>query len=111
MIARIYIWILLGTLLPYLWCFCHELRRYCLARRLLLWLPASVVIGYSGYLALQPNFVPDRPVLVDVWFVVMALFSVPVFVYALFSFVGWCVMKALKGRRNWGRRRVLYPAY
>ena len=103
MIARIYIWILLGTLLPYLWCFCHELRRCCLARRLLLWLPASVVIGYSGYLALQPNFVPDRPVLVDVWFVVMALFAVPVFVYALFSFVGWCVMKALKGRRNWGR--------
>ena len=103
MIARIYIWILLGTLLPYLWCFCHELRRYCLARRLLLWLPASVVIGYSGYLALQPNFVPDRPVLVDVWFVVMALFAVPVFVYALFSFVGWCVMKALKGRCNWGR--------
>ena len=103
MIARIYIWILLGTLLPYLWCFCHELRRYCVARRLLLWLPASVVIGYSGYLALQPNFVPDRPVLVDVWFVVMALFAVPVFVYALFSFVGWCVMKALKGRRNWGR--------
>lgn len=103
MIARIYIWILLGTLLPYLWCFCHELRRSRLARRLLLWLPASVVIGYSGYLALQPNFVPDRPVLVDVWFVVMALFAVPVFVYALFSFVGWCVMKALKGRRNWGR--------
>lgn len=33
----------------------------------------------------------------------MALFAVPVFVYALFSFVGWCVMKALKGRRNWGR--------
>ena len=103
MIARIYIWILLGTLLPYLWCFCHELRSCRLARRLLLWLPASVVIGYSGYLALQPNFVPDRPVLVDVWFVVMALFAVPVFVYALFSFVGWCVMKALKGRRNWGR--------
>ena len=49
MIARIYIWILLGTLLPYLWCFCHELRRSRLARRLLLWLPASVVIGYSGY--------------------------------------------------------------
>ena len=86
MIARIYIWILLGTLLPYLWCFCHELRRCRLSRRLLLWLPASVVIGYSGYLALQPNFVPDRPVLVDVWFVVMALFAVPVFVYALFSF-------------------------
>ena len=64
----------------------------------MLWLPASVVIGYSGYLALQPNFVPDRPVLVDVWFVVMALFAVPVFVYALFSFVGWCVMKALKGQ-------------
>ena len=86
MIARIYIWILLGTLLPYLWCFCHELRRSRLVRRLLLWLPASVVIGYSGYLALQPNFVPDRPVLVDVWFVVMALFAVPVFVYALLSF-------------------------
>ena len=46
---------------------------------------------------------PDRPVLVAVWFVVMALFAVPVFVYALLSFVGWCVMKVLKGRRNWGR--------
>ena len=95
MIARIYIWILLGTLLPYLWCFCHELRSSRLARRLLLWLPASVVIGYSGYLALQPNFVPDRPVLVDVWFVVMALFSVPVFVYALFSFAAGCPLNGL----------------
>ncbi len=103
MIARIYIWILLGTILPYLWCFCHDFCSRGLARRLLCWLPACVVIGYSGYLALQPDFVPAHPVLVDVWFVVMALFAVPVFVYALFSFLGWCVMKWCKGCRNWGK--------
>lgn len=103
MITRIYIWILLGTILPYLWCFCHELRHRPLVWRLLHWIPALIVIGYSSYLAMLPNFVPDHSFLVDIWFVIMAFFAVPVFVYAFFSFGGWCIMKSVNGRHNWGK--------
>ena len=77
MITRIYIWILLGTILPYLWCFCHELRHRPLVWRLLHWIPALIVIGYSSYLAMLPNFVPDHSFLVDIWFVIMAFLLYP----------------------------------
>lgn len=103
MIARIIIFIILGTLLPYLWCDWYLLRRRSLRRRILHWVPALVVIVYSVYLALLPNFVPDNPVLIDIWFVLMALFAVPIFVFSFCSFLGWCIMRLRKGHRNWGK--------
>lgn len=68
-----------------------------------MWLPAVITIGYSAYLASLPGFVPDNPLLVDLWFVVMALFAVPQFVYAFFSFLGWCCQRHWHTRRNLGR--------
>ena len=103
MIARIIIFIVLGTLLPYWWCDWYLWRRRSSRRRILHWVPAWVVIAYSSYLALLPNFVPDNPILVDVWFVLMALFAVPIFVFSLCSFLGWCIMRVRKGKRNWGK--------
>ena len=74
------------------------------------------VIGYSGFLALERNFLPGNPVLIDIWFGVMAIFAVPQFVFAFCSFIGWlcmCIAKSGKlGRfgfrpgnqgRNWGK--------
>lgn len=102
MINRIIIPILLGTILPYLWIdlhVCHGLKGW---KRVLLWLPAILEIAYSAYMALQPGFVPDNPVFVDVWFAVMALCAVPQFVFAFFSAVGWCCERYLHARRNYG---------
>lgn len=105
MIARIIVLILIGTVLPYLWMYrryvCpHTSRRWF---RVCFWLPAVVVIGYSLFLSLQRNFIPDNPLLEDIWFVLMALFAVPQFVFAFCSAVGYGVMRLLHGRRNWGK--------
>lgn len=103
MVNRIFLPIVLGTLLPYVWIFWHECRKWQVKWRLLLWLPAVITIGYSAYLASLSGFVPDNPLLVDLWFVVMALFAVPQFVYAFFSFLGWCCQRHWHTRRNLGR--------
>ena len=103
MVARILVPVIILTILPYWWIgkqylflnrrkgslgksFCHLSRRWL---RLLWWLPAMIVIGYSGFLALERNFLPDNPVLIDIWFGVMAMFAVPQFVFAFCSFIAW----------------------
>ena len=75
MIARILIPVVVFTLLPYLWIY----KRYgklwlkSLWQRVLFWLPAFVVIAYSAYITMLPNFLPRNPVLIDIWFVIMAV--------------------------------------
>ena len=105
MIARILILVVVFTLLPYLWIY----KRYgklwlkSLWQRVLFWLPAFVVIAYSAYITMLPNFLPRNPVLIDIWFVIMAVCAVPQFVFSLFSVFGWCCMRLLHGHRNWGK--------
>lgn len=105
MIARILIPVVVFTLLPYLWIY----KRYgklwlkSLWQRVLFWLPAFVVIAYSAYITMLPNFLPRNPVLIDIWFVIMAVCAVPQFVFSLFSVFGWCCMRLLHGHRNWGK--------
>lgn len=103
MIARIIIPIIVFTLLSYLWVDKHYHHKYSPLRRILFWLRAAIVIGYSSYLAILPNFVPDNPVLVDVWFVIMACCAVPTFVYAFCSFIGWLIMRLFHKHQNYGR--------
>ena len=103
MINRIIIPIILGTLLPYLWIDLHEWKGKSRQKRLLLWIPAVLVIGYSAYLAMLPGFVPKNPVLVDVWFGMMAICAVPEFVFAFCSLVGWLCRRYLHARKNYGR--------
>ncbi len=94
--------IVLFTVLPYLWIdrrFLHVRKGW---KKVLYSLPMALVIGYSAYLMLLPNFLPDNPILVDVWFGLMALFAVPQFVFALCSVIGWLCMKGVKGTKNWG---------
>lgn len=105
MIARILIPVVVFTLLPYLWIYKRygKLRLKSLWQRVLFWLPAFVVIAYSAYITIQPNFLPRNPVLIDIWFVMMAVCAVPQFVFSLFSVFGWCCMRLLHGHRNWGK--------
>lgn len=105
MIARILIPVVVFTLLPYLWIYKRygKLRLKSLWQRVLFWLPAFVVIAYSAYITMLPNFLPRNPVLIDIWFVIMAVCAVPQFVFSLFCVFGWCCMRLLHGHRNWGK--------
>lgn len=103
MIARILIPIVLFTVLPYLWIdrqYLHVPKGW---KKILYWGPAFLVIVYSTYLMMLPNFLPDNPVLMDVWFGMMAVFAVPQFVYSVCTSVGWLCRRVLKGKKNWGK--------
>lgn len=103
MVARILIPIVLFTVLPYLWIdrqYLHVPKGW---KKILYWVPAALVIGYSFYLMMLPNFLPENPLLLDLWFVTLALFAVPQFFYAVCSSVGWLCRRMLKGKRNWGK--------
>lgn len=102
MIARIIIPIILGTVLSYLWIDKYYFRFRIYWKRILFWLPAILVIVYSCYLSLQRNFIPDNPVLEDVWFVMMALFAIPQFVFAFCSVIGRMMMRLSHRKFNWG---------
>ena len=104
MISRIIVPIIVGTVLPYLWIDLHECRGLKGWKRVGCWIPAVVVIGYSVYMAMLPGFVPDNPLLVDLWFGMMAVGAVPEFVFALCSFVGWCCKRWFHTSRNHGRK-------
>ena len=94
MIARIIIPLLLFSLLA-----CLRIDRRCLrgrsSRRLFLWGPAVAFCGYSVYLALQPDFLPANPLLLDVWFALLTLLAVPLWVFALFCGLRKTVAAAL----------------
>ena len=104
MISRIIVPIIVGTVLPYLWIDLHGCRGLKGWTRMGCWMPAAVVIGYSVYMAMLPGFVPDNPLLVDLWFGMMAVGAVPEFVFALCSFVGWCLKRWFHTSRNHGRK-------
>ena len=103
MIHRILLFIFLGTILPYLWIEKRECAGMTAKKRILVWVPAIVVLGYSIYLATLPGFVPQNPILVDVWFGLMAIAAVPQFVFAFCSFVGWCIQRCFHAAKNYGR--------
>lgn len=103
MINRILIFIFLGTILPYLWIERRECCGIKGKKRILVWIPAILVLGYSGYLATLPGFVPQNPALIDIWFGLMAIAAVPQFVFAFCSFIGWCCQRCFRSARNYGR--------
>lgn len=89
--------------MPYLWIFKTEFQKVTGRKRLLLWIPAMIVLGYSVYLAFLPNFVPKNPLLVDIWFALMAVCAVPEFVFVFCSSLGWCCKRYFHLKKNWGR--------
>lgn len=104
MIARIFIPIVVITVLPYWWIYKRYAKPWLKGwKRWAFWLFPLVMIGYSAYLALEPNFLPGEPLLIDVWFVMMAFLAVPQFVFALCSAVVWECRRFRHGSRNWGK--------
>ena len=103
MIHRILLFIFLGTILPYLWIERRECSEMTVKKRILIWIPAMLLLGYSVYLAVLPGFVPKNPMLIDFWFGLMAIAAVPQFVFAFCSFIGWCCQRCFHSPRNYGR--------
>ena len=58
MIARLLIPVIVLTVLPYLWIDRKYLHVTKGKRKILYWLPAAIVIGYTAYRTLEPAFLP-----------------------------------------------------
>ena len=86
------------TVLPYWWIYKQVGKR-----RLMVWIPAIVMLGYSGCLATLPGFVPRNPIWIDIWFCLMAVCVVPQLVYALFGSLGGLCQHCFHTRRNDGK--------
>lgn len=88
MIAKSIILFLVLILLPQLWIDRQVLRRRAKPRRLLCWLPTIIIVAYTIYLALLPNWVPDNYLLLEVWYLMIGIVVIPQAVFALCSLIG-----------------------
>ena len=102
MIAKSIILFLVLILLPQLWIDWQVLRRRAKSRRLFCWLPTIIIVGYTIYLALLPNWVPDNYLLLEVWYLMMGIVVIPQAVFALCSLVGLPWYRKRHARHNPG---------
>ena len=80
MIARNLILFLLLNILPFLYFYLRFFRKKAVWwKQVLLWLPCVLMIAYTIYLALEPNFIPDndRIYLLYGYLLLLGLVTVP----------------------------------
>ena len=65
------------------------------AKRLLLWLPSIAMVAYTIYLMYEKNFIPDNPVILYVYLLLLGLITIPKMVFMLCSITGLCCSKLL----------------
>ena len=105
MITRIIIPLLLLIALPDLYLHHHYLRRrtgYGAVRRLLWWLPASLLLVYAVVLSLSADFAPDPIHILYLFLLLLGLLVVPKAIFSLCSVLGLAACRLRKSRRNWG---------
>ena len=96
MIARIFILIIILTILPDFYIDAHYFRHkkhYTWWKRLIWWLPCLAMIVYTIRLALEKDFVPTNMSVINVYLFLLGLLVIPKFIFMMFSFIGWQICK------------------
>ena len=60
MIARSLIWFLLLDILPFVYFYLRFFKKSAGWKKMLLWIPCVLMVIYTIYLAMEPNFIPDN---------------------------------------------------
>ncbi len=105
MIARIFIIILIITILPDIYLDRRMLRRrtrYLWWQRVLWWLPCIFLCAYTIFLASSRNFAPDNNTVLNVYLFLVGFIIIPKFLYALCSLLGWLCCRLFHSHNNWG---------
>ncbi len=105
MIARIFIIILIVTILPDIYLDRRMLRRrtrYLWWQRVLWWLPCIILCAYTIFLASSRNFAPDNNTVLNVYLFLVGFIIIPKFLYALCSMLGWLHCRFHHSHNNWG---------
>ena len=105
MIARIFIPIILGIVLPDLYFDLHYLRRSSWRiwwKRLLWWLPSIGLLGYTVALASIRNFAPDDLFWLNLYLFLVGSIVTPKAILAFCSGLGLLYCRLTHTRNNWG---------
>lgn len=105
MIARIFIFIILATLLPDIYVYRRYLRhRFDLTswQHLLWWLPGAVMIAFTVVYAMIDDFAPANLTWFNIYLFTLCLVVVPKLLFVIASLVGRLVRRVCGLRRNWG---------
>lgn len=103
MIARIFILILLGIILPDLYIDRHYLRRHkSWWKRVLWWTPSVLLLAATVFFTLQRHFIPEEPIWLYAYLFAFGVLVLPKLFFALCSSLGLLVCKLLHKRMNWG---------
>lgn len=101
---------ILAIVLPDIYIWLHYYRTRYLHHpvvRVLWWLPCAVMTGYTLALASIRNFAPTDLTWLNLYLLLFGLFVGPKAIFALTSFIGSGIRKALHTRYNYGHRAGL----
>ena len=105
MIARIFIFIILATLLPDLYIYRRYIRHrfdLSLLMRLLWWVPGAAMVAVTLVYAMIDDFAPANLTLFNIYLFMLGLIVVPKLLFVLSSIAGRGVRRMTGGMRNWG---------
>lgn len=105
MIARIFIFIILATLLPDLYIYRRYIRHrfdLSLVMRLLWWVPGAAMVAVTLVYAMIDDFAPANLTLFNIYLFMLGLIVVPKLLFVLSSIAGRGVRRMTGGTRNWG---------
>ena len=114
MIARNLILFLLLNILPFVYFYQRFFRKKAVWwKQVLLWIPCVLMVAYTIYLTLEPNFIPDndRIYILYTYLLLLGLVTVPMCTFILSSLIGrgcsalvrkYCAKDQSKPRRNYG---------
>ena len=105
MIARIFIFIILATLLPDLYIYRRYIRHrfdLSLLMRLLWWVPGAAMVSVTLVYAMIDDFAPANLTLFNIYLFMLGLIVVPKLLFVLSSIAGRGVRRMTGGTRNWG---------
>ena len=90
MIARSFIVFLLLNILPFLYFYLRFFKKLVWWKQVLLWLPCVLMVAYTIYLALEPNFIPnnDRILILYFYLLLIGLVIAPMWIFILCSLAG-----------------------
>lgn len=105
MIARIFILIILATLLPDLYIYRRYIRHrfdLSLVMRLLWWVQGAAMVAVTLVYAMIDDFAPANLTLFNIYLFMLGLIVVPKLLFVLSSLAGRGVRRMTGGKRNWG---------
>lgn len=105
MIARIFIFIILATLLPDLYIYRRYIRHrfdLSLVMRLLWWIPGAAMVAVTLVYAMIDDFAPANLTLFNIYLFMLGLIVVPKLLFVLSSIAGRGVRRMTGGTCNWG---------